>query len=444
MDWSVSLANWLTQQLQGMPTEILQKASEMAGSRGPERILELFLGDREAEEVRALLERDPVQGPRPAAVFLPGIMGSLLSSVRGISTLLWYAPRVLLDGHLNLLDLDENGEDDRCPDVEIVPTGIEKVTYIKLVVALSRLARPYEFPYDWRRPLEHNAHLLHRSLARWTQADPDRRFTLVCHSMGGMLARTYTALYPEESERLIERIVMLGTPLYGAPVAACIFDGNTPQTRIVQRLNPANDVIAFASNLPSAYQLLPPPPDLFTPDRPYPFDWDVYDAEAWGVPHVRQDYLDRARAWHERLAASDPQIEMAVIAGCHQETVTDVHMAAEPDDHGSRLRPERRDGRHEGGDNQVPLWSTRHPSVTTYYIECSHIELPAHGKVIDALGELLAGGAPELPQRVPERATSLLEKIAPIPLLEQVADLRRHIEAGETRREDIGRITFLE
>jgi hypothetical protein len=51
---------------------------------------------------------------------------------------------------------------------------------------------------------------------------------------------------------------------------------------------------------------------------------------------------------------------------------------------------------------------------------------------------------PELPQRVPERSASLLERIAPIPLLEQVADLQRRIAAGETRREDIGRITFLE
>jgi len=444
MDWSVSFANWLAEQLQGVPSEILQIASEMAGTRGSERLLELFLGDREAEEVRALLESDPVEGPKPAAVLLPGIMGSLLSSVRGISTLLWYSPRVILDGHLNLLDLDEDGEDDRCPDVEIVPTGIEKITYIKLVVMLAQLARPYEFPYDWRRSLEHNAHLLHRSLLRWTAAAPERRFTLVCHSMGGMLARTYAALYPEEADRLIERIVMLGTPLHGAAIAACIFDGSTPQTRIVQRLNPANDVIGFASNLPSAYQLLPPPPELFTPERPYPYDWDIYDASAWGLGHVRQDYLDHARAWHALLAASDPQIEMVMIAGCHQETVTDVHLAPEAEHGASRLRPVRQDGCQEGGDNQVPLWSTRHPAVTTYYLECAHIELPAHGRVLDALGKVLAGEVPELPQRVPERSASLLERIAPIPLLEQVADLQRRIAAGETRREDIGRITFLE
>ena len=36
----------------------------------------------------------------------------------------------------------------------------------QLLVALAQWTRPYEVPYDWRRPLEHNAHLLHRSLAR--------------------------------------------------------------------------------------------------------------------------------------------------------------------------------------------------------------------------------------------------------------------------------------
>lgn len=444
MDWTVSFANWLTSQLQWMPAEVVQKASEMAATRGSERLLELLLGNREAEEVRALLEREPVEGPRPAAVLLPGIMGSLLASIRGISTLLWYAPRIILDGHLNLLDLDAQGENDRSPDVEIVPVGIEKITYLKLILTLARLTRLYEFPYDWRRQLEANAHLLHQSLVRWTQAAPERRFTLVCHSMGGMLARTYAALYPEEAERLIERIIMLGTPLHGTAIAACIFDGSTPQATVVQRLNPNNDVTSFASNLPSAYQLLPPPPESFSPDRPYPFDWDIYDAGAWGLPNVRQDYLDRARQWHELLASSNPQVEMALIAGCHHETITDVQLQPDAPDDEPTLKPVRRDDRSEGGDSQVPLWSVQDTSVTTYYVSCSHTELPGHPKVLDALGRLLAGETPQLPRDVPERPSSLLERIAPAPLLEQVAELRRHIESGQTRREDIGRMTFLE
>ncbi len=443
MDWTNALASWLSSQLQWMPADVVQKASEVAGSRGSERLLEMVLGDREAEEVRALLERKPAEGPRPPVVMLPGIMGSLLASIRGISTMLWYAPRIILDGHLNLLDLNAEGTGDRSPDVQIVPVGIEKLTYLKLILTLARISRLYEFPYDWRRELESNARLLHGSLQRWTKAAPQRRFTLVCHSMGGMLARTYAALYPQEAERLVERIVMLGTPLHGTAIAACIFDGSTPQATAVQRLNPQNDVIGFASNLPSAYQLLPPPPDTYALDRPYPLDWDAYDAQAWGLPNVRQDYLDRAREWHSLLADSDPQIEMDLVAGCHHETITDVHLRTEGDDAPS-LEPIQNDERHKGGDSQVPLWSVQHPAVTTYYVTCSHTELPGHEKTLEALDHLLEGQAPDLPRDVPERPASLLERIAPSPLLEQVAELRRHIESGRTHREDIRKISFLE
>jgi hypothetical protein len=43
-------------------------------------------------------------------VLLPGIMGSLLASVRGISAVLWFNPTVVLDGHINLLDLNDDGD----------------------------------------------------------------------------------------------------------------------------------------------------------------------------------------------------------------------------------------------------------------------------------------------------------------------------------------------
>jgi len=61
-----------------------------------------------------------------------------------------------------------------------------------------------------------------------------------------------------------------------------------------------------------------------------------------------------------------------------------------------------------------------------------------------SLARTLAGEAPDLPREVPERPASLLERIAPAPLLEQVSELRRHIESGQIRSEDIRRMTFLE
>ena len=100
-------------------------------------------------------------------VFLLGhSMGSLLASIRGISAMLWLNTTVLAQGQLDLLDLNEDGTDDRSPDVEIVPVGIEKLTYLRMILTLAKETRLYEFPYDWRRHLEDSADRLHRTFVR--------------------------------------------------------------------------------------------------------------------------------------------------------------------------------------------------------------------------------------------------------------------------------------
>ncbi len=441
MDLGNALSGWFINQLEMMPAELLRQGAEWLA---PGRLFDRMVGEREAAEIRALLSQPAAEGPRPSTVLLPGIMGSLLASVRGISAVLWFNPTVVLDGHINLLDLNDDGDGDRSPDVEITPVGIEKFTYLRLIVALAHETRLYEFPYDWRRHLEYNARLLHEALRRWSAGAPQRRYVLVGHSMGGMLARTYLALYPREAERMIERVVMLGTPLYGAIEAALIFTGETTQSQIVSRLNPANDVVRFASNLPASYQLLPPPPELFTPARPYPLNWDLYDARAWGAPSVRQDYLDDAKKLHQRLAKDDPQVEIVEIAGCHRRTLTDIWRAEEMDAAHS-AKPAytlvSQECGDDSGDGTVPLWSTRHANIPTYYIEEDHNLLPGNPAAIEAVLALVRGETPALPAELPEPA-NILQKLKPLSLLQQVADLRQHIESGEMTRVDLHKMLF--
>ena len=315
------LSQWLIEQLEVMPVDVIRQSSEAPLSH---LVLEHLMGQREAAEVRALLA-SPVTGEeRVATVLLPGIMGSLLSSTQGISTLLWVNPTIISNGYINLLDLDDDGVSDRSPDVNIVPVGIEKFVYLKLILTLARETRLYEFPYDWRRRLEGNADLLAAAIERWSAASPERRFVLVGHSMGGLLARTYLARHPAQAERHVERLVMIGSPIYGAPDAAMVFWGNSLASRLVSGLHPSNDVVRFASNLPSTYQLLPPPPEFFPSGRRYPADWDMYDARAWGLEGIRQDRLDAARHLYAALADSDPQLPCAQIAGCNHQTLTDI------------------------------------------------------------------------------------------------------------------------
>jgi len=433
------LANWLLGQLELMPIENLSRNMLL----DPERIFDRILGEKEVAELRALLSRPGNSQTCVPTILMPGILGSLLASIRGISALLWLNPTVVLDGKVNLLNLNEDGTGDESPDVEIVPVGIEKLTYLKLIIALAQETRLHEFPYDWRHHLEWNAAILRASIQRWSTNTPDGRFVLVGHSMGGLLARTYLALYPEEAEQHVERVVMIGSPIYGAPLASLIFTSETVPAEIVTRLNPANDVQRLAANLPSSYQLLPPPPELFPASRPYPVNWDMYDARAWKLPLIRQDYLDRAREFHRLLAQSDPQVEIHQIAGCHQPTVTDIRRF--PCDEEGFVRPTyalvRQEDGEDSGDNTVPLWSTQRQGISTYYVEDGHLRLPANQQVIEAVLRLTRGESPDLPRRIPA-PSGLLDRLAGNSLVQQVADLRERIESGELGIDDIHKLFF--
>jgi pimeloyl-ACP methyl ester carboxylesterase len=440
---------WLLSQLEMMPLHVLR---EGAGRRFQERLIGRIMSEQEAEELYALLNRPQGNGARVATVLLPGIMGSLLASVEGISTLLWFNPTVMLNGHINLLDLNAKGTGDASPDVRIVPVGIEKLVYLKMILALAHETRLYEFPYDWRRHLEWNAKLLHSAIERWGQSDPKRRFVLVGHSMGGMLARTYMALYPHEAERYIERLVLLGSPLYGSPLTILLFSGQTLPAQIVSRLHANNDVVGLAANMPSAYQLLPPPLEFFPKNRVYPVNWDLYDAREWGLPMVRQDYLDDAKAWQQLVADSDPQVPTVQIVGCHRRTITDVWKPLGNDEEkglgdvtvdGSacpNITLVHQQAGEDSGDNSVPLWSTRCEHYDIYYIEEEHQFLPRNNDVIQATLSLIHGDEPHLPQKLPKpsgRPTSLGAS-----LVEQVAELRGRIEAGILLGEDLERLFF--
>lgn len=441
MDISNSISQWLISRLELMPAQILQ---QMTGARSSGRLLDVILGEREAVKVRALLDRGSCRQSHISTVLLPGVMGSLLTSIRGISALIWPNSTILVDGQINLLDLDHSGTGDRSPDVEIVPVGIETMTYLRLILTLARDTRLYEFPYDWRRPLEWNADILRAALQRWSSTDPSRRYTLVGHSMGGMLARTYLARYPGEAEKCIERLIMLGTPLFGAPITALLFSGQTIQSRIVQRLNCRNDVVGFASNLPSSYQLLPPPREMFGPERSYPTNWDLYDAAAWGLPNVRQDYLDRAREWHVLMTKMQPQVELVEIVGCHQRTLTDVwqSIALESTDTDEpQYTLVHSQSGEESGDGTVPLWSTTAPGVTTYYVEEGHQTIPSNPHVLEAIRSLVIGGPISLPTELPA-PRGILRHLAPKTIAQQVAELRKHIENGRLTREDLEKILF--
>jgi pimeloyl-ACP methyl ester carboxylesterase len=412
---------------------------------GDEEAVEQLFGSIEAAEMRSMaaVPRAPVQ--REAVVLLPGIMGSLLSSIRGVTTLLWINPALFLKGQSRYLELNQDGTRDGSPNIEAVPVSLEKLVYLKIGLALHRQTDLYEFPYDWRRPLERSADVLNECIERWADGDADRRFTLVGHSMGGLVARAYLARHTQDAERRVKHLITHGTPHFGAASAIENLITGNQMMDIVTMLNDQNQPRRFLMNLPSAYQLLPAPPDLFPPGVPYPANWDLYDAAAWGLADVRQDYLDAGRRFHQLLAGVDPQVRITQIAGCNLDTPVEVRREIGP--HGEPEFEFIRTGEGPGsGDGTVPLWSAELPGATLHYIQHTHATLPANRQVIQATLDLIQDGETDrLPTQLPPREPGLFGFGAvPMAAVEDVdpVGLRQRLEDGTASAEDLFQLYF--
>ena len=135
----------------------------------------------------------------------------------------------------------------------------------------------FQFPYDWRRDIVETARVLHRFIIekqayvsdqyrkRFGIDNPDVKFDIVTHSMGGLVTR-YFLMYgsqdlpadgslPEltwEGARFVERVIFVGTPNAGSVSA-------------LENLVSGRDLSPFAplyppallGTFPSVYQLLP-------------------------------------------------------------------------------------------------------------------------------------------------------------------------------------------
>lgn len=409
---------------------------------------EQLFGAETAAELVATAPVPATRGPlgeRERVVLLPGIMGSLLASIRGITTSLWINPTIFLEGHANYLELDETGATDANPAIEAVPVGIERLVYLKIALALRREAELYEFPYDWRRPIEYNAEALHRSLARWGQRDPGRQFTLVGHSMGGIVARAYLARHPDAARDRVKRVISLGTPYFGAANAIQNVVLGNDMLVLSEKLNAGNRANQLLMSLPSFYQLLPPPPDLFPAGRGYPANWDLYDPDAWRWQGLRPGFIRQAREFHRLLAGAGHPVETIQIAGCNLSTTVEIRREFDAHDRAKFDTVSREEG-PDAGDGTVPLWSATLPGAQMYYVQEKHRDLPGNSQVIDAMLALLRGDAPQLAVAIPPRRPGIFSRdvLTPPDLDTEAAVLRERLRSGTATEEDLAKLFFLQ
>jgi pimeloyl-ACP methyl ester carboxylesterase len=187
------------------------------------------------------------------------------------------------------------------------------------------------FSYDWRRDLVESARRLEEHLDHLADAmgDPDARFNVIGHSMGGLVARyflRYGGTEPREGQPVtwagahrIKNLVLVAVPNAGSIAALdAIFHGNRVG------LSATTLAASVIAGMPAIYELLPPAKaPAFVNHRGDPVEVDLHDAEVWrrhgwGAfgPHGRsrldamtserqqrfaEAALARARAFHSAL-----------------------------------------------------------------------------------------------------------------------------------------------
>jgi pimeloyl-ACP methyl ester carboxylesterase len=229
----------------------------------------------------------PTAGAQPPIVLLPGIMGSRLTNTPTTTPQCLLRPSdEVWPGLLHLVDpippqdplyynnrvkslqlkLNENGTGvvpaNNCDIItatgvftELPLPGIYQDYYQQFLDDLaSEGYEVYAFAYDWRLDLEEIAQVLDNYLITTVGAS---EVILVGHSLGGLVARQYTA-NATRAQR-VEKVISVGTPYWGAPLAAMhMRRGTIPVDQLNYLLKNA-DVRDFHRNSPAVMQILPSP-----------------------------------------------------------------------------------------------------------------------------------------------------------------------------------------
>lgn len=201
------------------------------------------------------------------------------------------------------------------------------------------------FPYDWRLSCRFNGRRLAAvagpALERW-QAQPgmqDARLVLVCHSMGGLVARWF--LEQEGGAELTRALITVGTPHRGALTAlSTLVNGLEPGVGPFRL--PLSD---FARSLPSMHQLLP----QYRCVRPAGGGARTTVLDA-GAPGLDGPMTRDAAMFHAAIAPEGPRpYALHKIVGIRQPTLTTARFVD-----GQVIALPTIDDLDHGGDGTVP------------------------------------------------------------------------------------------
>lgn len=216
-----------------------------------------------------------------------------------------------------------------------------------------------DFGYDWRRDNFDSAAQLARVLDN-AYNPMVQSISLVCHSMGGQIARLLLESGSYDHKpwfHAIKQFVALATPHLGAPLALARIFGLDSSTGISGK-----DFAKLAANplYPSGYQLIPAPHEAVIWDQSSSdlTVMDPYDPTVAKELGMNPALVEFARAVHAVLSKRSypAHVRYFYFAGTGHKTVTRINVyrrKGSPINHGSSVITATPDA----GDGTVPLYS---------------------------------------------------------------------------------------
>ncbi len=325
-------------------------------------------------------------------IVVPGILGSRL--VRdgkeiwglpgGIARNLAHLEAALAldgDGH----DVDPSVKADGLVRAPVHFPGLAKVDDMRRFIRFIRQRLTAQgvliFAYDWRLSNRVNGRLLADLVEIWRRWSRDReaKVVLICHSMGGLVARAFLDL--EGGAEQCRRLITVGTPYAGSVRAlGCLANDGYPWSGRI-----GEGLAELARTWPSVYELLPSYPAVMGPSGDLALLADV------DVPGLDRARFDAARAFHDQLRAvaearPSPPYEVTAVIGYRQPTEQFARLTSG----GIELRREP-----DGGDGTVPRQGACPPEWAddsrATFLSQTHLSLPGSRLLLDHLHGVLTG-----------------------------------------------------
>lgn len=282
-------------------------------------------------------------------IFIPGIMGSKLEKDGKV---LWGDSVWTMKGEFEKLALPLDLSDDGVQSTGVltelrVVGGIVKIKeYTAILDSLRKAGLKddktlFVFHYDWRRSNRQSAAELAKRVEQWrAQLDnPDTRFRIVAHSMGGLVAKYYVARLG--GHKHVDRLILLGTPNDGSAKSVMMMRGGLLDDEVNAFLGEAK-VRKVVRTFPSTYELFPrlktccywvsgqarEPIDLFSVDTWRKLDWIYWDnGEAERGWAFVADRLRDAQDFHHLLTQNALPVEIHKVVGYTQPTLESLEVS---------------------------------------------------------------------------------------------------------------------